>query len=826
MLLANYFKSTWKNLLRHKLFSLINILGLSIGLTAVMLIALFVIDEISYDKWIPNSDKIFRLESTINIPGQQAEHYARTPGKWYESLQNYFGDDIEAVTRIYPQTYDFALKDVETRERVTLVDRGFLEIFDLPMVSGDPSLVFQDYTSIIINEENARKYFGNENPVGQTMPLFSGAWAYKVVAVMKDLPRNTHLEAEMIAWFDPERYIDQPHVAESWVSHNMYQYLRLKNIATAEDVEAKFPSFLDTQLDISNLDMGNIQPSDVLTIDLMALTDIHLHSTGNAQFKPTGNINAVYNFTAIAVLVLVVACINFMNLSTARASLRAKEVAIRKVCGASRRQVATQFLMEALLVTVIAAGIAFVLVELLLPAFSQFIEKILSLNIMSDPVVLVSVLAMIVLVGLGAGAYPSLLLSSFRPAETLKGGKNDRRSAGPLRIIMVTFQFSIAIGLILMTAVMYFQVDFAQNRVPGFAKDNKYMLFRDFPLNTTSSYETVRSEYMNMPQILGVTASNRSLPLSGDQNARVTLLDRSADEIYFIDRLEGDYNYLPFYDAKLLAGRLFSPDYQADMPAPVNNQPNTLRRSSIINESALNYMGFSSPEDALGKTMVLDDINDDDRSLSTIVGVVADTNFASLHAPIRPLIFHVSQEDLFVISMEYDREYRAGLMEAVDSKWMEISGATSPPSSNYLDVRYNFYYQADEERMQTFAFFSSFAIFVACLGLYGLASFEAEQRTKEIGIRKVLGARIKDIVTLLVWQFSKPVLFANIIAWPVAFYFITDWLTGFEYRIGFTDYAYLFLVASIMALLIAWLTVAIHAIRVAQANPVKALRYE
>ncbi|MBT5074628.1 MAG: FtsX-like permease family protein, partial [Kordiimonadaceae bacterium] len=716
--------------------------------------------------------------------------------------------------------------EAEVNETVGFVDVDFFEVFDLPMVAGVREQVFQDNASIIINEENARKYFGTKDPIGEVLYIKDNDQSYKVVAVMKDLPDNTHLDLEMLTWFDTSRFINQPSIAESWISHNTFEYLRLNSAELGQIVEDKFPDYLNSQLDMSALGRGDAQATDLLSIDLMPLEDIHLHSVSMQQMKSSGDINVVYNFSAIAFLVLVVACINFMNLSTSRSFTRAKEVAIRKVCGASRGQVATQFLTEALLITMIAGVISILLVAILLPIFGQFIEKVLSLNLINDPSILLSITALIILVGLGAGAYPSLYVSSFRPVEILKGNKSKRGSSGLMRTFMVTLQFSIAIGLILMTAVMYFQVDYAQNKVLGFEKDNKYLLYSNLDEDSFSALETIRAEYLDMPEIVNVAASNRQLPISGDRVGRVKLLDGETNEMFIIDRMTGDYNFLPFYDSKLLAGRLFSPDYQADIISPIEGEDNSYSRTGIINQAALDYMGFKNPENALGKIMVINEVNSDERTLSTIIGVVADTNFASLHSPIRPMIFQAAIEDLWVISLEYDRAKRANLMETIDNKWMEISSTTSAPSSNYLDTLYNFYYQADEERMKTFAFFSSFAIFVACLGLYGLASFEAEQRTKEIGIRKVMGARVKDIVALMVWQFSKPVLLANLIAWPIAWYFISEWLTGFEYRIELVNHLYLFIVASVLALLIAWLTVAIHAFSIAHTNPIKALRYE
>lgn len=822
----NYFKTALQNLLNNKLYSLINIGGLAIGLTAVMLISLFVIDELSYDKWFPGSERTFRLESTITLPGQKSEIYASTPGKWYESLQNYFPNELEAITRIYPREYIFQFGEGQLRDEISFVDTGFFDVFDLPILSGDRSLVFQDNASIIINEENANKYFPGQNPIGQTLTLGAGTKSYKVVAVMEDLPENTHLEMEMISWFDTAQFVNEPYIAESWVSHNVFQYLKLKSKDQGQDVKDKFPSYLDTQLDLRNLNMGDVKASDVLDIILLPIEDIHLYSKSGVQFKPIGDINVVYNFSSIALLVLFIACVNFMNLSTSRSFTRAKEVAVRKVCGASRGQVASQFLMEAILITVIASVIALILVQIALPTFSSVIEKVLSLNIINDPLMLLIVTALVVLVGFGAGAYPSIYLSSFRPAEILKGKREESSNSGLLRTSMVTMQFSIAIGLILMTAVMYFQVDFAQNKVLGFEKDNKFMLFSNLEEDSEAALETIRSEYMGMPEISNVTVADRRLPLSGDNVGRVQVMGRDSSEAYFIDRITGDYNFLPFFNVELLAGRLFSPNYGSDLISLIENEENGYTRGVIINENAVRYMGFDTPEEALGNTMIVTEINGNERTLSTIVGVVKDTNFASLHSPIRPMMFQLAIENLWAVNLEYDRSYRADIMDKILGKWSEISLSDNKPTTFFLDDQYNFYYQADEERMMTFAFFSSFAIFVACLGLYGLACFEAEQRTKEIGIRKVMGACVKDIVSMMIWRFSKPVLFANIIAWPVGWYFMNDWLTTFEYRIELSGHIYLFAMAAIMALIIAWLTVGVHAFRVARANPIKALRYE
>lgn len=296
----NYLKTALQNLLNNKLYSLINIGGLAIGLAAVMLISLFVVDELSYDKWLANSEDVFRLESTVTVPGQKPEFYAATPGKWYESLQNYFSTEIEAITRIYRRGYGFTLNESEVRETVGFVDVGFFDVFDLPMVAGDREQVFQDNSSIIINEENAQKYFGDKDPIGEVLNIKNGDQSYKVVAVMKNLPDNTHLDLEMLTWFDTARFIDQPSVAESWVSHNTFQYLRLKSADLRLVVEGKFPNYLNSQLDLRNLDLGDAVATDLISIALMPLEDIYLHSVSEQQFKATGDINVVYNFSSIA----------------------------------------------------------------------------------------------------------------------------------------------------------------------------------------------------------------------------------------------------------------------------------------------------------------------------------------------------------------------------------------------------------------------------------------------------------------------------------------------------------------------------------------------
>lgn len=822
-MLRNYFTTAVRNLLQHKLYSFINIGGLSIGFAACILIFLFVQNELSYDDWLRDGERVVRLEvSYTGEPGLQNNAMALSPGAMSKPLLKNFPNEIEAISRMRSAQFIFQKGASRLLETITLVDNSFFDVLDLPMVNGDRSLAFQDYRSLIISERMAQKYFGDTSPVGETMDLDNGDLLVKVVAVMKDLPRNTHFSTDFILQLDETQYDEQPWMLKWWNSSNFYTYLKLKDIQKKEVLEASIPKFADAN-SIRNPSASTASLlSEFLTFSLMPVRDIHLYSKGRFQLNPTGDIIVVYSFSLIAILILIIAIINFTNLSTARASMRAREIAVRKVVGATRGNIISQFLGETFLTTLIALLLAFTIVELCIGQFNVFVGKLLNLGVFTDPVSQIGLAGLIAVVGLSAGAHPAFSISRFQPAKVLHSSSSASHGAGKFRFALTTIQFTISIGLMIGTAVVYSQVQHAQNMDSGFNKEHKLALSNMNYGPLADLANTLETEIANLPGVIATSFSDRTIPLNGYWDWPVKLGTRTDDEIRDMEIIPSDFGLLDLYEAKLIAGRLFSEDRPADLFIAPKSAGELGTQAGIINENAVKYLGFPSAEEAVGQTIYIERGGTETRA-TNIVGVVADMQLRSARDDIDPTVFLAEDDAQFVLYIDLNPETIPETVAAIEAIWNNTIPEL-PFSRFYVKQMFDQFYQADKQRADMFAYFSIFAIFVSCLGLYGLASFTTERRTKEIGIRKVMGANVSEIVKLLVFQFSKPVLVANLIAWPMAWYFTHGWLQSFTHRIDLN--ILYFVVAGSLALIIACATVASHAIRVAKANPVDALKSE
>jgi len=822
-MLKNYFMIAIRNMMRHKMYSFINIGGLSIGLAACMLIFLFVQNELSYDSWIEDSERIFRLEGRyIGEAGEPDNPMALSPGPLSKPLQANFGAIIETGTRMLTEDFLVTRDNVKFLENINLIDNTFFDVLDLPIVEGDRSRVFDDYKSVIISESMARKYFGEQSPLGQVIDLDFGKMLVKVVAVMQDLPTNSHLQADIFMQFDESRYENQPWVTKYWTSSNVYTYLKLYSPKKKAALEAEIPPFIDQNAVLHPSFSPDVIPSETYQMRLMPVEDIHLHSRGRFQLKTTGDILVVYSFSAIALLILMIAVINFTNLSTARASLRAREIALRKTVGASRKQIIIQFLGETFLSTFLALLVAFVLVEISLPWFNDFVAKLLSLSTFSDPFVQVGLVAVIAVVGLGAGAHPAFKISSYRPGTVLHSSNAASGSSAKLRYALTTLQFTISIGLMVATMVVYSQINYAQKMQRGLNINNKISLINMNYGPVTNVAKTVRQEIDKLPGVKGTSFSQRSLPLRNFWDWPVKVDKGGYTEVLNTEVVPADHAFLEFYDAELLAGRFFTKEFQADRYQEPTEKGGMARQSAILSEKAVNYYNFGTADEAIGKTVFVDNFEGITTAI-TIVGVVKDMHLRSARDASDPILFLMQDESPWALNVDIQQGFISETAQEIDAIWNRIV-PSFPLSKSFISDNFDQFYQADRQRAEMFAYFAAFAIFVSCLGLYGLASFTAEQRTKEIGVRKILGARVRDIVALLTVQFSKPVIVANIIAWPITWYFSNEWLQGFAYRI---DLSFLyFLAAGSLALLIAVFTVAAHAYRTANTNPIAALRHE
>jgi putative ABC transport system permease protein len=827
-MLRNYLTVALRNLAANKVNAAINIGGLAVGLAACLAIVLLVRDELSYERWLPHADRIAAVESTFLVPGREALSFAAAPGPMKAALEKDFTSDLERVVRVY-QDEDSPVRvaDRQFSTTISFVDPGFFDVFDLPMAAGDRAAALANNASVVLSQTTARKYFGDGPAVGNTITV-GGKLVFTVVGVFADIPHNSHLVLDAIALLDPQRYSkDRPGLLERWTSVNVRLYALLRSPDALARVAADLPAFVDRNV-VFEVPGLTERPSSLVSFELRPLLDIHLH--GDKQgYANLGSFTAVLAFAGIALLILVIACINFVNLATARATMRAREVAMRKVVGATRAQLVGQHLGEAVLTALFALVIAVALVELWLPTFNSFIKKDLRLDLLGDPGMLAIMLGLIVCVGAIGGLYPAIYLSRFRPASVLRANKSSAQGSSRLRSALVVFQFAISISLIVCTATIYFQTVYARTLDPGFRSEHRLTLKGLDALAGNQARATLKRELAALAGVRGVALSSDTPPLGSNSNTLLYPTAQIGEEKYIVETIRVDPDFFGVYGVAPIAGRLFASDRPSDFQ-PKDDQTGELRQSIVVNRALVAKLGAARPEDVIGR--VLWEVNEPGKpmTVTTIVGVVPDLHLRSARAAITPLLYQAGGPDhsFDTLTAHVAPDRTREVADAIAGIWARVSGG-SPIHLAFVDDDLAKQYDGDEQRGKMFAGFAVFAIVIACLGLYGLASFSAQRRTKEIGMRKVLGASILDIVRLLVWQFSRPVLLANLIAWPVAFYVMREWLAGFRYAIDLTSppvLAGIFGGAATLALLIAWLTTAGHAYRVARGSPSGALRAE
>lgn len=827
MLLTNYLVIGWRNIIKNKLFSCINIFGLAIGLAACSLITLFVRAELGYDSFWQQADKIQRVHLTFNIPGRDPIHAVSTPGPVMQGMKKYF-PQIDLAARIAPINPTIEKDGQNFVEEMRMVDADFINIFDFETVKGDLSQALNDPHSLVLTQTLAKKYFADQDPLGQTLSLDFDAFKrdYKITAVIKDLPENSQLTLSAMVLIDESDWTHNQSRFISWFSVNSQLYITTKKAGDLAQINAGLDDFVNNNFPKLPIGGDDVKASELLNMSAMNIQQLHLNAIGMGEFNPRGSNETVMVFSAIALLILFIASINFMNLSTARASQRAKEVSIRKVMGASRANLISQFLGESILLTLLALAVAISLVEFVLPLYNDILNKSLAIDYGSTDLLQITALALVV--GLIGGAYPAFVLSNFRPATVLKSNKSAETSASlKLRAVLVVIQFSVSIGLFISTGVVYSQMLYAESMDSGFNKDNMLIINRFGREAANQKREMMVEELSRNPQVTAITWSQETPGGSNENNTSMRTPDMSPQDALLIGQRTIGYDFFKTYQMELVAGRSYSRDRNDIRTTTAQLREGTDFKSSIIlNESALRRLGLGTPEQAIGKS-VFTGRGDPTEKLEAeleIIGVVSDVHFDSLKASIRPEIYHLSHNWGRSVSIRFIGDPMA-LVKTTQSLWQqEIPGIPFSYSFVVDDIAQQ--YDTEQGEAKMFAAFSALAILVACLGLYGLASFTAERRTKEIGLRKVMGASVLDIVKLLVWQFSKPVLVANIIAWPAAFWLMSTWLESFVYRIDSSVIIGLSVMAGMMAMLIAWATVAGNSVRVAKSNPIKALRYE
>ena len=825
----NYLITAFRNIVRHKLYSFINIAGLAVGLTCAIFIILFVRDQLSYDRWIPGTENLYRVEISVNLPGKPSRYSARIPFAATPAMLDNI-PEVQTQTRLVRKSATILIGDRQFPENLTAVDPNFLQVIRLPLVAGDPGTVFAKPESTVLSETTARKYFGDQSPVGKTIVVSRQQCdanyqncepqqqALVVTGIMRDLPHNTQLKADiMISNISAAAPVNQE-MRESWGWTSTWGYVRLAPGADPNAVLAKFRTVIDHTVNPMKMVSVKVRGSDFMTPHLTPFIDVHLSTDRFGGMMPPGSWTMVYGFSAIGLLILLMGCFNFTNLATARAMMRAREIALRKVVGAKRVQLIVQFLGEALVTAGVALVFALALTEILLPLFDRVLGLPVAIHYFQDWGLVLFIIAVAAVAGLLSGAYPALVLSSFRPASTLRVNTGAGQGAGLTRTTLVVLQFAVSIGLGIAAAVIFTQISFTRNVDLGFRRDA--VLDVNIANLPPSSADSLARALRISPAISHVAISD-AVPFSDDHN-HISAHAPGATSSEEFSLVPASPDFMHLYGVRLLAGRLLSEERGADgiSAGQLNGVEPGRPINVLINASAARRMGYA-PQAVVGKTLAL---NAPPGTSVMVVGVVADIKEDGPKNPVDATMYMYRR--LFPQGHLSVRIRDGRTQEAIaflSRTWRAFAPGIAI-QRHFLDDDFERQFQADERQGTLFGVFVGIAIFIACLGLFGLAAFTASRRTKEIGIRKVFGARVSDVVVLLLWQFSKPVLIANLIAWPLAWYYLHDWLQGFAYRITLSPVY--FVGAGAIALAIAWATVFVHALRVARANPIHALRYE
>jgi putative ABC transport system permease protein len=833
----NYLTVGIRALTKNRTYAFINIAGLAIGLAACLMLLLYVRYETDYDNWLPNAENTYQLQTYYRDPQTGERNDLQMSS--YVAGERLKADFREIESSVYVQAGgSTVLRGGEALavENVGFVNGPFFDTVQLPLAQGDPRTALQNPGSLVLSETEARRLFGTTDAVGQrlTVMLRGRQVDHRVTAVLRDLPLNSHMRFAMLIRIDPNSYYaEQPQFRNNWGWQSGWNYVRLRAGVDPASFNSRMPAWEERNIPDQTFGGQTTNQGDFSDYALVNVRDIHLGKAQVGAWRPGNDTTTIWTFTIIAFLILGMACVNFTNLATARAGQRAREVALRKVLGANRGQLITQFLAESVLIACIAMLLALAMVELLLPAFSSFLEASLHMTYLGSGGMLLPILGLTLLVGAAGGLYPAFYLSRFQPAQILKANKSSSEAAGSglLRNILVVAQFAVSIGLIICTAVVWGQTDYARSADPGYRRDGLLQIEGINRRQIVPLQEAMAREIERVPGVASVARTTIGVATSNSQNTGVLVPGQRLP--VGIGYYSIDYNFFDTMDIRLIAGRNFDrnrPMDDATLPFPDN--PAAIRAmlarggvNVVINELAARRLGFNNPADAVGRSFRAALVDEEYGATPiTIIGVVRDSRFRSIREPIDPIMFQISMNDPthFLVRYRPDAD-PAAVRAAIEAVWKRMV-PDAPFAAQFSEDVILELYKAEAARAKVFAGFAALAIIIACLGLFGLAAFTAERRTKEIGIRKVLGARIRDIVGLLAWQFSKPVIIAMPIAWAASWWAMKIWLDTFDTRIDLGPVP--FVAAGLLALAIAIGTIASHAIKVARANPILALRYE
>lgn len=807
-MIKNYFKVAMRSLLKNKFYSLLNISGLAIGIASCLMIMLFVADELSYDTYYDNSENTYRLTMAGALNGSAFDLAVVGPSVGKALLDDY--PEVTDFGRFRQRGSPFIRfgENIFKEEKFVWADHSILNIFGINLVQGDPETALMAPKSLVMSQTAAKKYFGDSDPVGQIVE-FGTARDYKVTGVYEDIPNNTHFDFDVMGSMETLDEAKQP----IWLSMNFQTYVVLTPGADLNKMAAQFPAMLKKYIgpevkQFMNMEWEQMEENGTnLAFGMQSVADIHLYSDLQAELDVNSDIDYVYIFSAIAFFILLIACINFMNLSTARSAHRAKEVGVRKVLGSLKAQLIYQFLAESILVSLISFVLAIGLAYAAAPLFNDLADKALSIPF-TDPVFIGLFFGGVVMVGLLAGSYPAFFLSAFQPVKVLKGSLSSGMKSGALRSVLVVVQFCTSIFLVIGTLVILNQLDFIQNKNLGFEKD-QVVIINDAFL-AAGNVNALKTAVESFPEVKSASLSG-FLPTPSNNNMNVFLkgISPTQENQYLMSNWVVDYEYLETLGMEVSAGRNFSRDFPSDS------------LGVILNEAAVKEMGYEL-EEALGTTIGnFVDMEGGIQGLK-VVGVVKDFHYQSLRNKIAPLIMQLGNSSGLLNIKVNTNDYPA-LIDKLEDQWATLA-PSQPFETSFLDVRFGRMYEEEQRLGKIFGVFATLTIVIACLGLFGLAAYTAENRIKEVGIRKVLGANVGQLVYLLSRDIGKLVVIAFVIGAPLAWYAMTTWLQGFEYRtnIGWTIFA----LTAGGSLMIALLTMSYQSLKAATGNPVKSLRSE
>jgi len=816
-MISNYLKVALRSIFRNRLTAFINIAGLALALACALLIYLYIADEVSYDQFHSKSVRIFRVTRDFKSPdGSVNLHLGNVAPPIGPLLKNDFGE-IEVLARtinftlVIGREENGELTKNFTEQRLFLVEPTLFKIFDIEVVAGDPDKALVRPFTVMLSEKAALKYFDDTNVVGKQLRA-NNAFDIEVTGVFKDFPDQSHWHPELLVSFstlENDNIYGRAGLESNWGNNAFGTYFLLDEGADPKKLEAQFPAFLDKHFGpyaIANFGApADFVASKGTSLYVQKVTDIHLHSHLDDEIEVNGNINNVYMMGIIGLFIVLIACFNFINLSTARATKRAKEVGLRKVVGAARKQLVVQYLSESILIALIAMIISLGIAWIGLDWLNQFTQKGLTLDFIQNPPLLGGLLLTAFLVGALAGIYPAFVVSGFKPVLTLKGQQGSVRGKGAIRKVLVISQFSISVVLLIATAITIQQLDYLNKRDLGYSKDRIVTL--TYYNEIVNTFEAFQNELLQSSSIKGIGRSSR-IPtgrlLDSQGSPGLALGDSLVSTNIVTKNVAIDEGFFPTYEVEIAAGRNFSKSVSTDDSL-----------GFIINETAAKAYGIKELEDGINKDFSYGGTR------GKLVGIVKDFHFESLHQDIIPIVFH--QGGYNVISIKIAGEDVQSGIAQIEKVWKEFL-PQRPFEFNFLDDRYQQLYEAEQKQSQLFTLFSGLAIFIACLGLFGLATFNTLQRVKEIGIRKVLGASVPTILTLLSKEIVILIIISNVLAWPIAWFLMNQWLDSFAYHIEMNLVIYI--VAGVVAVIIALLTVSSQTIKAAMTNPSETLRYE